>query len=207
MSDAIATRNGMMTSMLEKLPDDEMNVEIQTMMDRLFAEPLRSDDIDIVRIQLGRYPRGMVAVGARCVCGRPLAVVTRPQLSDGTPFPTTFYLTSPEAVRAVSHVEADGSMKQYTALIENDEDIRAGYQRAHRWYLGFRHALAVRLSDSEEHISGISAGGLPTRVKCLHALTAQALVMGEGINPIGDMVLERVGIEFSPSVCRCAPVM
>lgn len=27
-------------------------------------------DIAVVERQLGRYPRGMVAVGARCVCGR-----------------------------------------------------------------------------------------------------------------------------------------
>ena len=45
---------------------------------------------------------------------------------------------------------------------------------------------------------------MPTRVKCLHALLAQTLVMGEGVNPIGDLTLERVADEFGPSVCRCA---
>lgn len=42
------------------------------------------------------------------------------------------------------------------------------------------------------------------RVKCLHALIAQSLVMGPGVNPIGDMVLERVKSEFDPTVCRCS---
>ena len=54
------------------------------------------EEIDAVTRQLGRYPRGMVAVGARCaVCGSPLAVVTRPLIDGAVPFPTTCYLTSP----------------------------------------------------------------------------------------------------------------
>ena len=54
-----------------------------------------------------------------------------------------------------------------------------------------------------QHIEGTSAGGMPVRVKCLHALLAQSLVMGPGVNPIGDLVLERVKDEFDPTVCRC----
>lgn len=161
-------------------------------------------DIALVQAQLGRYPRGMVAVGARCVCGNPLAVVTRPLLPGSIPFPTTCYLTGPEVVKAVSHVEANGEMPSYTALVEQDEDVRAAYERAHELYLAFRHALAERLGDDESHIEGISAGGMPVRVKCLHALVAQSLVMGPGVNPIGDRVLERIRGEFDPTVCRCA---
>lgn len=161
-------------------------------------------DIALVQAQLGRYPRGMVAVGARCVCGNPLAVVTRPLLPGGIPFPTTCYLTGPEVVKAVSHVEANGEMPSYTALVEQDADVHAAYERAHELYLAFRHALAERLGDDESHIEGISAGGMPVRVKCLHALVAQSLVMGPGVNPVGDRVLERIRGEFDPTVCRCA---
>jgi uncharacterized protein len=196
-----------MGTITEMQLDDQMNAVTEDLMERLFSQPLCQKDIDVVQAQLGRYPRGMVAVGARCVCGRPLAVVTRPQLQDGTPFPTTFYLTSPGAVRAISRLEAEGAMKEYARLVEDDDDVHAGYERAHRLYLSFRHALAQRLGDNEDHILGISAGGLPKRVKCLHALTAQTLVMGEGVNPIGDMVLKRVVKEFSPSVCRCSSSM
>ena len=60
------------------------------------------------------------------------------------------------------------------------------------------------MEDSEEHIEGTSAGGMPVRVKCLHALLAQTLVMGEGANPIGDMALSAIKHEFDPAVCRCA---
>lgn len=109
----------------------------------------------------------------------------------------------PEAVKAVSRIEADGIMREYNELLQSDEDLKKQYERAHKYYLEFRHELAVSLGDSEEHISQMSAGGMPVRVKCLHALLAQTLVMGKGVNPIGDMVLERIKDEFDPSVCRC----
>lgn len=183
--------------------DADLVLRAKDLVDRVIADKASDDDVAMVTRQLGRFPRGMVAIGARCVCGRPLAVVTRPVLPDGTPFPTTCYLTSPEAVKAVSRVEADGSMQHYTDLVAHDETVRSQYQYAHQLYLAFRHELATRLGDSEEHIAGTSAGGMPVRVKCLHALIAQTLVMGHGVNPIGDMVMERIADEFDPKVCRC----
>lgn len=179
--------------------------QIEQILTRIMDSPATQDDIDTVKAQLGRYPRGMVAVGARCAHdGTPLVVITRPLLPGGIPFPTTMYLTSPEAVKAASHLEATGAMKEFNDMLAADEQLREQYANAHRQYLEFRHALAQRLHDSEEHIEGISAGGMPTRVKCLHALVAQSLVMGPGVNPIGDMALERMRDEFDPNVCRCA---
>lgn len=171
---------------------------------RCVNETVTQADIELVERQLNRYPRGMVAVGARCVCGKPLAVVTRPLLPDGTPFPTTCYLTSPEAVKAVSHLEADGVMREYNELLETNEEVRKAYETAHTMYIAFRHELAVLLEDSEEHVAKVSAGGMPVRVKCLHALLAQTLIMGEGVNPIGDLTLKRISQEFSPNICRCS---
>lgn len=177
--------------------------QAKTLAKRVLDQPAIEHDIAVVERQLGRYPRGMVAVGARCVCGRPLAVVTRPLLPGGVPFPTTCYLTGPEAVKAISHIEAEGKMKEYNDLLAEDDDLKAAYERAHELYLAFRHEIAVAMEDSEEHIEGTSAGGMPVRIKCLHALLAQTLVMGEGANPIGDMALEAIRHEFDPNVCRC----
>ena len=177
---------------------------VRDRVQELLATPATPDQVAVVNRQLGRYPRGMVAVGARCVCGNPLAVVTRPQLEDGTPFPTTCYLTSPEAVKAVSRLEADGVMADWNAELGSDPDLASAYRRAHELYLAFRSALAQRLGDDESRIAGISAGGMPKRVKCLHALTAQSLVMGSGVNPLGDRVLGLVRQAFDPQVCRCA---
>ena len=169
--------------------------QAKTLAKKVLDQPATEHDIAVVERQLGRYPRGMVAVGARCVCGRPLAVVTRPLLPGSVPFPTTCYLTGPEAVKAISHIEAEGKMKEYNDLLAEDDDLKAAYERAHE--------IAVAMGDSEEHIEGTSAGGMPVRVKCLHALLAQTLVMGEGANPIGDMALEAIRHEFDPNVCRC----
>ncbi|OXM99343.1 DUF501 domain-containing protein [Bifidobacterium vansinderenii] len=183
--------------------NDDIRKVTAILQDRL-GEGLDQRDIDVVQRQLGRFPRGMVAVGARCVCGNPLAVITRPLVEGRIPFPTACYLTSPEAVKAVSRLEADGDMVEYTRQVQDDPDTKAAYERAHEMYLEFRHQLAERLGDDESHIEGISAGGMPVRVKCLHALTGQALVMGEGVNPVADDVLRRVKAQFDPNVCRCA---
>ncbi|MDO4913585.1 MAG: DUF501 domain-containing protein [Bifidobacteriaceae bacterium] len=173
-------------------------------VEEFMKQPASDEDIRIVEQQLGRFPRGMVSVGARCVCGRPLATITRPCLEDGTPFPTTCYLSSPEAVKAISHIEAEGVMATLQAMLQEDESLQQKYEQAHQQYLAFRHALAVYLGDSEEHIANISAGGMPVRVKCLHAILAQTLVMGSGVNPIGDRALELIEDEFSPQICRCS---
>ena len=177
---------------------------VKDRIQELLATPATPEQTAVVNRQLGRYPRGMVAVGACCVCGNPLAVVTRPQLEDDTPFPTTCYLTSPEAVKAVSRLEADGIMADWNTELGSNADLADSYRRAHELYLAFRSALAQRLGDDEGRIAGISAGGMPKRVKCLHALTAQSLVMGSGVNPLGDRVLGLVRQVFDPQLCRCA---
>lgn len=165
-------------------------------LDEILATPATDEDIAVVQEQLGRYPRGMVAVGARDGQGIPLAVVTRPIVDGKVPFPTTFYLTEPAVVKAASHLEAEGAMRELGAILAADEELQASYRRAHESFLAFRHALAERMGDSEEHIAGISAGGMPMRIKCLHALVAHSLVMGPGINPIGDMAMDRMRVEL-----------
>lgn len=155
-------------------------------------------DVEVLTEQLGRPPRGVVGVAARCVCGRPLVVRTAPRLDDGTPFPTTYYLTSPEAVAAVSAVEATGVMKELTARLAHDDELAAGHRRAHEAYLADREALG----DVPE-IAGISAGGMPHRVKCLHVLVAHALAAGPGVNPVGDEALAMVADRWRPDRCTC----
>ena len=87
--------------------------------------PATTADLDTLCEQLGRVPRGVVGVGARCVCGRPTVVVTAPRLEDGTPFPTTFYLTCPPAVRGCSTLEAEHVMEDLNAWLREDEGVAA----------------------------------------------------------------------------------
>ncbi len=162
------------------------------------ATAVTDQDLVVLAEQLGRPPRGVVGIAARCVCGRPLVVRTAPRLDDGTPFPTTYYLTCPPAVAAVSTLEASGLMKDLTARLAEDEELAAAYRRAHEAYLADREELG-----HVEEIAGISAGGMPTRVKCLHVLAGHALAAGPGVNPIGDEVLDLVRDEWRPDRCTC----
>jgi hypothetical protein len=158
-----------------------------------FAAPMPAtqEDLEVLRGQLGRIPRGVVGIGARCVCGRPTVVATAPRLEDGTPFPTTFYLTCPPAVRGCSTLEAEHVMEGLTRWVSEDPDARSAYLGAHRDYLARREAIARAAGIGEvAEISGVSAGGMPARVKCLHALVGHALVAGRGVNPVGDRALE-----------------
>lgn len=157
-------------------------------------------DLEVLREQLDRVPRGVVGIAARCVCGRPLVVKTAPRLEDGTPFPTTFYLTCPPIVKGCSVLEAEHIMESFNELLTNDEDIAAAYTRAHRDYIARRDELG-----EVEEIAGVSAGGMPTRVKCLHALVGHALATGPGVNPIGDLALEMLAERglWSRERCSC----
>lgn len=162
------------------------------------AGAVSTADLTALREQLGREPRGVVAVAARCVCGRPTVVRTAPRLPDGTPFPTSYYLTHPGAVAAVSTLEAAGVMAEMTRRLGADPDLAARYRSAHEDYLVQR----AELGDVPE-ISGISAGGMPARVKCLHVLVGHALARGRGVNPLGDEALDLIAERWRPERCTC----
>ncbi|MBT0770527.1 DUF501 domain-containing protein [Kineosporia sp. J2-2] len=158
--------------------------------------PVTEHDLDAVQRQLGRRPRGVVAVGARCPCGQPDVVQTAPRLDDGTPFPTMYYLTCPKAAGAIGTLEASGLMKQMTARIAEDPDLAAAQRRAHEDYLQRRAQLA-----EVPEIAGVSAGGMPDRVKCLHVYAAHALAAGRGVNPLGDEVLDALPCWWEKGPC------
>ncbi len=144
-------------------------------------EAMSEQDLAVVREQLGRAPRDLLGVAHRCPCGSPDVVATSPRLSDGSPFPTFCYLTCPSAVSAIGTLEASGVMSEMTERVSRDPELQVRYQHAHDSY------LADRRSHGEvAEIARTSAGGMPTRVKCLHALVAHSLAAGPGLNPFGD---------------------
>lgn len=96
----------------------------------------------------------------------------------------------------MSRLEAAGIMAEYTQLLSDDEAVRDAYAAAHVAYLSDRSQFG-----EVDEIAGISAGGMPTRVKCLHALAGHALAAGPGVNPIGDLALAVA--DWSPTVCVC----
>ncbi|NUT33051.1 MAG: DUF501 domain-containing protein [Hamadaea sp.] len=154
------------------------------------------EDLATVKAQLGRPPRGTRAVAHRCPCGNPDVVEVTPRLPDGTPFPTLYYLTCPRAVAACSRLESEGLMKDQQARLAEDPELAAAYARAHEDYLAQREAIM-----HVEEIAGVSAGGMPSRVKCLHVHLAHALAAGPGVNPMGDEVIERVDPWWAGGPC------
>lgn len=149
-------------------------------------EPPTPADIAVVSEQLGREARGVVGIAARASDGSPAVVATAPRLPDGSPFPTFYYLCHPDAVAAASRLEAAGVMTEFNALLAEDESVREQYARAHEQYIADRDSVG-----EVPELAGVSAGGMPSRVKCLHALIGHALAAGPGVNPIGDLALER----------------
>ncbi|MWB98324.1 DUF501 domain-containing protein [Agromyces seonyuensis] len=159
--------------------------------------PVAERDLEIVAKQLGRPVRDVVGIAARCVCGNPTVISTKPRLADGTPFPTFYYLTHPAATAAMSFLEASQLMVECNERLAIDPEVAAQYLAAHEQFLADREQFG-----HVDEIDGISAGGMPTRVKCLHAVSAHALAAGPGVNPFGDLALERS--TWSPDVCQCA---
>jgi hypothetical protein len=153
-------------------------------------------DLVAVEAQLGRAPRGTHAVAHRCPCGLPDVVETEPRLPDGTPFPTTYYLTCPRAASAIGTLESSGLMREMTERLGTDPELADRYRAAHEDYLARRSALG----DVPE-IEGISAGGMPDRVKCLHVLVGHALAAGPGVNPLGDEALALLPEWWAAGAC------
>jgi hypothetical protein len=141
-----------------------------------------------------------MAVAHRCPCGLPDVVQTAPRLPDGTPFPTLFYLTCPRAAAAVSRLEAGGLMREMTARLQSDGQLRARCLAAHEDYLA-RRDEAARQAGLEPLPPGTqSAGGMPHRVKCLHALAAHALAV-PGVNPLGEEAVQAAGPWWHAGPC------
>jgi hypothetical protein len=141
------------------------------------------DDLAAVAAQLQRPPRASRSVAHRCGCGLPDVVETAPRLADGTPFPTLFYLTCPRAASAIGRLESSGLMREMTARLQTDPELRDRYHAAYEDYLRRRDAI-------EPLGTTVAAGGMPDRVKCLHVLVAHALAVGRGVNPFGDEALD-----------------
>jgi hypothetical protein len=157
-------------------------------------EPVTEAEREIVGRQLGRPPRALVAVAHRCHCGQPDVVETSPRLEDGNPFPTLYYLTCPRATAAASRLEAAGRMREWQEELRADPELAAAYRAAHERYLAERDARDVLPSRN-------TAGGMPDRVKCLHALAGHALAAGPGVNPIGDRAVAEMGEWWSTGPC------
>lgn len=153
-----------------------------------------------VERQLGRAPRGLRAVAHRCPCGLPDVVETAPRLADGSPFPTLYYLTCPKAASAIGTLETSGLMRSMQARLADDPELAARYQAAHDDYVARRDKAAARDGLEPLPRDMQSAGGMPERVKCLHALVGHELAV-PGANPFGREALDALPEWWADGPC------
>ena len=87
-------------------------------------------------------------------------------------------------------------MREMTERLGDDDELAAAYREAHEAYLDARSEIG-----EVPEIAGVSAGGMPDRVKCLHVLAGQSLAQGRGVNPLGDEVLDALGDWWRSGPC------
>ena len=140
---------------------------------------LRSSDMEAVREQLGRDPTTPFTVVARCSGGHPLVIRNAPRDAAGAPFPTTYWLTCPEAVKAVARLEAAGAIARFNEQERSDPAFAQALLAAHRAY------AEDRATDLPEALEDGGVGGTRRGVKCLHA--HYAFHLAGGVDPVGAM--------------------
>lgn len=136
------------------------------------------DDREVVARQLGRSPRALRGVAARCPFGLPAVTEQEPYDDDGRPFPTTYYLTCRHLVAAVARLEARGGVERWSEEAEVDDELRASLLRATEQQRSLRRRLAGGREGSDGGASlelGIGGTQAPQQLKCLHAHVAFAL--------------------------------
>lgn len=160
---------------------------------QLARPPMSDDEAALAAAMIGRPLRGRSAVAVHCAWGLPAVLRVSPRLDDGTPFPTMFWLSCPLANRAVGRLEASGVMQDLTADLAGDAEFAARYHDAHRRYVAARDALGPPVPGDT------SAGGMPGRVKCLHALYGHHLATRD--NPVGAWAAEQIEPMPCPAPC------
>lgn len=160
---------------------------------QLARAPMGPDDAATASAMIGRPLRGRSAVAVRCGWGLPAVLRVDPALADGTPFPTTFWLSCPIAAKAAGRLEASGVMRDLTQRLSDEPELAEAYRQASDRYVAARNQLGPRVPRDD------SAGGMPVRVKCLHTLYGHYLATRD--NPIGQWVAEQVEPLACPHPC------
>ena len=159
----------------------------------------------MVERQLGRTPRAFRSVVRRCPFGRPAVTEQAAYDPDGEPFPTTYYLTCPQLVAAVSRLEAAGGVERWGARALSDPELEASLRTATAEQQSIRRRLAAGASGPDQGVSlelGIGGASRPERLKCLHAHVAFALARPGYI--LGERILSELE-PLWPDRC-CTPV-
>jgi hypothetical protein len=156
-----------------------------------------ADDRALAEQMIGRPLRGRSAAAVRCGWGLPAVLRVDPVLAGGTPFPTTFWLACPLASSRVGTIESSGVMTDLTARVRDEADLAPAHRAAGRRFVAFRNSLGDRVPGDP------AAGGMPDRVKCLHALYGHHLATDD--DPVGAWVADRLEPMPCPAPCAAVP--
>jgi len=159
---------------------------------------LTEQQLEIIRRQLGREPRGIVKIAAQTSAGIPTVLQTRSLVND-KPFPTMFWLCSKDLHKAIAEIETSGWTKMIEERIMQDEELRTAFYRNHQQYVAARWQ-AMEPSDRERlealgfiklfdqyGIGGISQWD---KVRCLHMQYAHHLCADNVIGQLMDQEFE-----------------
>jgi hypothetical protein len=160
------------------------------------------DDHAVLVRQLGREPRALLRVAVRCPWGAPAVTEQAPYDGDGQPFPTTYWLTCPSLVAAVSRIEAAGGVERWGEAAAGDPELRASLDAATQAQRELRTRLAAGETGSDGGASltaGIGGAANPERLKCLHAHAAWALARPP--YALGEAILREAGGAWPADRC------
>ena len=151
----------------------------------------------MVARQLGRAPRGIWRVVSSCEHGYPRVIAVGPLLEDGSPFPTTFWLTCPHLVEAMHTLESAGEHRSWAERAAADPVLASRLRHADDSYRAARRDEGGGADPCAA--VGVAGQSDPLAVKCLHARVAAALA-GTG-DPVGEGVLAQLAEHGMPTTC------
>ena len=159
---------------------------------------LTEQQLEIIRRQLGREPRGIVKIAAQTAQGIPTVLQTRSLVND-KPFPTMFWLCSKDLHKAIAEIDTSGWTKKIEERIQEDQELRDAFYVNHQQYVKDRW-LAMVPSDQArlEHLGFIKLfdqygiGGISQwdKVRCLHMQYAHHLCSDNVIGQLMDQEFE-----------------
>jgi uncharacterized protein len=166
------------------------------------------DDRALVERQLGRPPRAFRRVVVRCSFGNPAVTEQHPYDASGEPFPTTYYLTCPYLVAALSRLEAAGGVERWSQRVAHEPQLAESLERATVQQRDLRRRLArengsIGRDGGASLDAGIGGSANPTQLKCLHAHVAYALANPDYL--LGRLILAEVEPAWPESDC-CTPL-
>ena len=158
--------------------------------------------LELITRQLGREPRGLVAIAWQSAEGVPAVLQMRSLVND-QPFPTLYWLSSKDIYQAIAEIETAGWVKLIEQEIATDDDLKQAHWQDQERYVARRWDM-MRPEDKQriealgftELFNSYGIGGIRhwDKVRCLHMQYAYHLAMSE---EGGTAIGRRLDAEFA----------